>query len=74
MLAIIPPRNKNSIVFGSAFRAVLSALLLKIARIIAPMIIPDERTMTPDNGSIFLRPIFSTIGATPHTIAASIAK
>jgi hypothetical protein len=48
--------------------------MLNIAKTTAPMITPDERIMTPDNGCIFLSPIFSITGAIPHTIAASIAK
>jgi len=74
MLARMPPINKNTIVLGSAFKAVFKMPMLKIDIITAPKIIPDERTSTPDKGSIFLSPIFSIIGAMPHTIAASIAK
>jgi len=74
MLARMPPINKNIIVLGSAFKAAFKIPVLQKAIIIAPIIIPEERTNTPDKGSIFLSPIFSTIGAMPHTIAASIAK
>ncbi|MEK6732205.1 MAG: hypothetical protein AABY55_01115 [Candidatus Omnitrophota bacterium] len=65
--------NKNKMVLGSAFSADLNTLILQRLIIIAPRITPAERTKTPDKGSIFLSPIFSTIGAIPHTIAASIA-